>query len=143
MERTARFYNCVRCFRHTLICNRCDRGNIYCASSCSRQARLLNHRKANQKYQSSPKGRQKHAARQRRYRERQKEKKKKVTDQGSRDLPPNDLLPSEPNEDKSQKATVLYCHFCNEPVSSFLRNGYLRYHRDEKSAYSSSWPLGP
>jgi hypothetical protein len=143
MDRTARFYNCASCFQHTVICNRCDRGNIYCVSSCSRQARLLNHRKANQTYQNSPKGRQKHARRQQRYRERQKEKKKKVTDQGSSDLPPNDLLSNEPNEDKSRQPDALYCHFCGEPVSSFLRNGYLRYHRNEKSVYSSSWPLGP
>lgn len=143
MERTARFYNCARCFQHTVICNKCDRGNIYCASSCSRQSRVLNHRRANQKYQRSSKGRQKHAQRQKRYRERQKEKKTKVTDQGSSDLSPDDLLSSEPNEDKSRQSDVLFCHFCSEPVSSFLRNGYLRYHDNEKSVHSSSWPLGP
>jgi hypothetical protein len=140
MERTARIYNCVCCFQHTVICSDCDRGNIYCGSRCSKQARLLNHRRANQKYQRSRKGRQKHAERQQRYRNRQK---KKVTDQGSSDLPPNDLLPNRPNEDKSQRSNELYCHFCGEPVSSFLRNGYLRHHRNEKSVYSSSWPLGP
>jgi hypothetical protein len=103
----------------------------------------LNHRKANQKYQSSLKGRQKHAVRQRHYRERQKEKKTNVTDQSSPNLPPNDLLPSEPNENKSQQPDALYCHFCDEPVSLFLRNGYLRYYRNEKSVYSSAWQLGP
>src|ERR1700758_1629134 len=124
MKRTARFYNCVRCFRYTVICNKCDRGNFYCILNCSRQARILNHRKANQKYQSSLKGRKNHAARQKRYRDRQKEKHKKVTDQGSSDLPSDDLLPSKPNEGKSQQPDALYCHFCGEPVSFFLRNGY-------------------
>lgn len=142
-KKTARLFYCARCSEPVVICSRCDRGNIYCGSTCSGQTRILYHRIANQKYQHSLKGRQKHGERQRRYRERQNEKKKKVTDQGSSDLPPNDLLPSEPNEDTSRQPNALYCHFCGEPVSSFLRNGYLRHHRNEKSVYSSSWPLGP
>jgi hypothetical protein len=137
---SARFYSCARCHRQVVICSYCDRGNIYCGTTCSQQARTLNHRRANQNYQKSQKGRQKHAQRQRRYRERQK---KKVTEQGSSHLPPNDLLLGEPNKDKSRTGTTC-CYVCGEPVSPFLRNGYLRHHKQERSSpYSSSWPLGP
>ncbi len=140
MEKSARIYNCARCHHQTVICNDCDRGNIYCGPLCSQQSRAQNHRKANQSYQKSLRGRQKHAARQRRYHERNKNK---VTDQGSPDLFPNDLLPNEPSGDKLRSAEPICCHFCGEIVSSFLRNEYLRHSREHKSHHSSSWPLGP
>lgn len=143
MRICARFFYCALCHKQVVICSHCDRGNIYCGPPCSRQARTLNHRIANQQYQKSFKGRQKHAKRQRCYRQRQKEKIQKVTDQGSPDLPPSDLLPSEPIEGKSRSAKHHYCHFCGKAVSVLLRNGFLRHHRDDKSRYSSSWPSGP
>lgn len=143
MELDARIYYCVRCRKQTIICSHCDRGNVYCASTCSPIARVLNHRIANQKYQQTLKGRRKHAERQRRYRQRQKEKIKKVTDRGSSDLPPNDLLPPAPSETAFDRIEPACCHFCGEMVSHFLRIGYLRHHRNDKSVHFSSWPLGP
>jgi hypothetical protein len=71
-KKTARLFNCHRCHQPVSIFSRCDRGNIYCGSTCSGRARALNHRIANHKYQLSLKGRLKHAQRQRCYRERQK-----------------------------------------------------------------------
>jgi len=141
--KTARQFNCAHCHVRVAICSPCDRGNIYCGPACSRHARALNHRISNQLYQKSLRGRLKHADRQRRYRQRQKEKSKKVTDVGSPDSPLNDLLPREPNGDKSRLMEPLYCHFCGEAVSPFLRNGFLRHHRNNKSHSSPSWPLGP
>ena len=139
-KNTARLFCCARCFTSVVICSRCDRGNIYCESTCSGRARAQYHRIANQKYQRSLKGRLKHAQRQRRYRERQKATAKKVMDQGSPVMPPNDVLPNRPNERPSRQACTDYCHFCGEPVSLFLRNGFLRHHVSDGS---SSWPLGP
>jgi hypothetical protein len=95
---------------------------------------------ANQRYQKTLRGKQKHAKRQQRYRQRQKEK---VTDHTSPDLPSHDVLPRKPNEHKVQQEKKMYCDFCGEVVSPFLRNGYLRYHIHEKSPRSSPWPLGP
>ena len=143
MKKSAREFNCARCHKQVVICSPCDRGNIYCGRDCSRRSRALNHRIANQIYQKTLNGRQKHAQRQHRYRQREKEKRQKVTDQGSNDLPPNDLLTCVPGEEKSQEIKQLYCHFCRNAVSTFLRNGYLRHHQEDKQRDSSSWPLGP
>ena len=140
IHNTARLFYCARCLQPVVICSRCDRGNIYCGSKCSGQSRTLNHHIANQKYQHSLKGRLKHAKRQRRYRERQKATAKKVTDQGSPALPPNDVLPRQPNERPSWQVSTARCHFCGEPVSLFLRNGFLHHHMRD---VLSSWPLGP
>lgn len=128
MKNTARIFNCARCRRQTLICTYCDRGNIYCGSGCARQSRIQNHRIANQVYQKTYQGRQKHAVRQRNYRLRQKQKIKKVTDQGSALVPPNDLLHPDKNTDKKTVSESLHCHFCGKGVSPYLRNGYLRHH---------------
>lgn len=139
-KKTARLFSCGRCLQPVVICSRCDRGNIYCGSTCSERSRILNHRIANQTYQRSLKGRLKHAKRQRHYRERKCAVAKKVTDQGSPVLPPNDVLPDRPNEGPSRKKSTARCHFCGEQVSLFLRHGFLRHHVTD---VSSSWPLGP
>lgn len=136
-KKSARLFNCARCFQPVTICSRCDRGNTYCGSICSGRKRILNHRIANQRYQRSLKGRRKHAERQRRYRERKVATAKKVTDQGSPVLPPNDVLPGRLNE---ARPVNTHCHFCGEPVSLLLRNSFLRHH---SSNDFSSWPLGP
>lgn len=136
-KKTARLFCCARCYQPVSICSRCDRGNIYCGSTCSERKRVLNHRIANRKYQRSLKGRLKHAERQRRYREWKMATATKVTDQGSPVLPPNDVLPDRPNE---ARTVTTYCHFCGEPVSLLLRSGFLRHHASDGS---SSWPLGP
>lgn len=138
--KSARLYHCSRCHIQVFICSRCDRGNIYCGPCCSQESRVQNHRIANRKYQKSLKGKQKHAERQRRYRER---KKNNVTDQSSSHLPSNDLLLGEPNEKKSRMESIIHCHFCGEEVSPFLRHGYLRHSSNDQSQSFSSWPLGP
>jgi hypothetical protein len=143
MKKSAREFNCARCHRQVIICSSCDRGNIYCGPTCSRQAHLINKRIANKIYQKTLKGRRKHADRQRRYRQRRKGKSQKVTEQGSHDLTPNDLLSGEPRDSKSREAKQLYCRFCKKTVSPFLRHGFLRHYRDDQSPYSISWPLGP
>lgn len=136
IEPTARLFHCTRCHVSVVICRHCDRGNIYCGSSCCETSRRVNHRFANQKYQRSLKGRLNHAKRQRLYCERKKHDIKKVTDQGSLDLSHRDVLDTSPDERLLPKIRTGYCHFCRKPVSLFLRSGFLRHAR-------SSWPLGP
>jgi type I site-specific restriction endonuclease len=137
--KSARLYNCARCQCQVVICSPCDRGNIYCSAICSKSARTEKHRDSDQVYQKSPRGKQHHAERQRRYRKR---KKIKVTDQGSADLPPNDLLPRKPREQITRQAELIHCHFCGKAVLPFLRHGYLRHNRNDQTRFSS-WPLGP
>ncbi len=119
MKKSARLFTCVLCRSQVIICSDCDRGNIYCGTNCSQPARVHSLRMANQLYQKSFRGKQKHAERQRRYRAR---KNKKVTDQGSPALPTNDLLPRVPNE---RTTTVNVCNFCGKSCSLFIRTGFL------------------
>jgi hypothetical protein len=139
MEQSARLFNCALCLLQVTICSDCDRGNIYCGSTCSQFARADNHRIADKKYQKTFRGKQKHAERQRRYRQR---KQIKVTDQGSHLISNNDLLLTEPKNDTKRLAPKDYssiiCHFCSKNCSMFLR----RCSRNSKSM-SSSWPSGP
>ena len=140
MEKTARLFHCTLCHCQAVICSHCDRGNIYCGQSCSQQARIKNHRATNEVYQKSFQGRQRHAARQQRYRARQKNK---VTDQGSSDLTSNVLLSSEPSGCETQKKTVIYCYFCGGKVPSFVRYRFLGNDRGEARHRYSAFPLGP
>jgi len=141
--RSARMYNCVSCHTQIIICNHCDRGNIYCGSICSQEARGKNHRLANRKYQKSRKGRLKNAERQCSYRARQREKIKKVTDQGSLNLSLNGLLLKAKSEEKKRERDPICCDYCGEEVSALLRHGYLRYQIKQKTHDFSFWPLGP
>lgn len=137
---SSRLYHCARCQCQVVICSDCDRGNIYCGTTCSQLARATNHRIANQLYQATLRGKQNNAARQRRYRER---RKNNVTDQGSIDLPSNDSLPDKPGEGQAQQVGSMICHFCRAVVSPFLRHGYIRHHEEDRLRFISSWPLAP
>jgi len=111
MENTARLYNCARCHRQVTICSHCDRGNIYCGKSCADRARSTSLRAAGKRYQRTRRGRFNHAERQRRYRSRSK----KVTHQGSLELPTNDPLTTR-SEAPLSLAIIedegIRCHFC-------------------------------
>ncbi|MCP4283499.1 MAG: hypothetical protein GY792_03465 [Gammaproteobacteria bacterium] len=149
MENTARLYNCARCHCQVIICSRCDRGNIYCHRDCALIARANSQREACRRYQSAPHGRLRHAARQRRYRQRQKQK---VTHQGSPLNASDDSLPSTSSEsDDKDKASLagrddaVFCHFCHRRCSLFVRQGYLdgrrhRYSPDVRNIYPAAPP---
>jgi hypothetical protein len=70
-DEPARRFLCARCRAPALVCSRCDRGQIYCATGCAAVARLQSQRDAGQRYQRSRPGRFMHAARTQRWRERQ------------------------------------------------------------------------
>jgi hypothetical protein len=69
-----------------LICSCCDRGQIYCAEGCAKRVRRRAVKGAAQRYQNSPPGRTRRAARQARYWARDK----KVTHHGSPPPRPGD-----------------------------------------------------
>lgn len=137
MKLSSRLFNCVGCHTQTVVCSDCDRGQIYCGKMCSQLARIQSHRLANQRYQTSFKGRMNHALRQRRYRE----SKIKVTDQGSLLEVENDVLLSveltcsEPEIQSIVGRDV--CHFCKKPVTSFLRFGFLQQTSTKLSSFRS------
>lgn len=129
MKHALRLYSCVLCHAQAAICSHCDRGQIYCSDKCSKTARLKSCREAEIRYQLTPGGKHKHAARQKRYRIRQKEK---VTDQGSVTSAHNGLLESVKNKtvevDASGISMQQRCCICKKQVSSWLRTGFLRYY---------------
>lgn len=129
MKHTPRLFSCIRCHSQATICSHCDRGNIYCSTACSREARAQSCRSAEKRYQHTPGGKMKHALRQRRYIARLS---KKVTDHSSSSPVHDDLLRSVKN--KAKEAVVSHgdlqkrCFFCKKPVSSWMRLGFLRHH---------------
>jgi hypothetical protein len=122
---SARLYHCARCQSQVVICSDCDRGNIYCGSTCSQLARTQSHRIANQTYQAHLRGKQSNAARQRRDRERERNK---VTDQGSTPDQLNDLMTafnnSKQNPAKERSSFEFHCHFCGKRCCGPLRAGF-------------------
>ena len=70
-DEPARRFLCARCRAPVLVCSHCDRGQIYCATGCAAAARQQSLREAGWRYQGSLRGRFRHAARTRRWRERQ------------------------------------------------------------------------
>ena len=123
----ARCYLCAACQCHVYICSCCDRGNIYCrhCAPAIRQQRL---RVAHKKYRDSPRGHQKNAADQARYRARQRLLPcKLVRDQGST---PTSSCCSLPEVSLPCICTEGACHFCRQPVSTWLRRRFLCHERD-------------
>lgn len=143
MEHSPRLYYCALCHAQSIICSHCDRGQIYCSDTCSRAARLKSCREAEKRYQHTPGGKHKHAARQKRYRERLS---KKVTDHGSVTPIADGLLDSVKNKtmevDMEQEHRIIRCCFCKRAVSSWFRNGFLRYY-STRSAIKSSYLRPP
>ena len=85
---SGRLFLCAVCRHQVIVCSCCDRGQIYCAGACARQARRRTIQQAGRRYQASRRGRRLHAARMGRWRAR----RQKVTHHGSPALPAGDLL---------------------------------------------------
>jgi hypothetical protein len=134
-DASSRFYLCAGCREQVVICSCCDHGNIYCGQGCAEAARRRAQREAGRRYQSSRRGRRKHAERARRYRERQK----KVTHQGSPASPIDDVISHSAvvaprvvlrvPRAFPQQSPSWRCHLCGRPCSPFLRTGFLRRRR--------------
>ena len=114
-DEPARRFLCARCRAPTLVCSHCDRGQIYCATGCAAVVRQQSQRDAGRRYQGSLRGRFRHAARTRRWRERQAllavpvalaemATPQSVTHQGS-PLPPSDAVLTVPSPMPAAAAT--------------------------------------
>ncbi len=129
MEPTSRLFSCSRCHIQTVICSHCDRGQIYCSSTCSKASRLQSCRSAERRYQHTPGGKINHALRQKRYRARLRIK---VTDHGYIAPAQDGLLHQVKN--KAKKSVLMHvdfnkqCCFCKKIVPPWFRQGFLRHH---------------
>ena len=125
-----RFYLCARlaCRAQVLVCSDCDHGQIYCGRACSDIARHMTLKEAGRRYQNGRQGRQRHAQRMARYRERQR----KVTHHRS-PAPPCDVLlismPAiasvTPAPASSRPTITWHCRFCGRRCSDLVRTGFL------------------
>jgi hypothetical protein len=76
---------CQECSRQFFICKSCDRGHRYCSTDCQSKGSGRRNRVAKKRYAQSKQGRQNHAARQMRYRNKKRESSKNiVTDETSK-----------------------------------------------------------
>jgi hypothetical protein len=121
---TARLFNCNHCHIQAIICNHCDHGHIYC-SECAPKMRAASLRRAGTRYQQTMKGRQNHAARQKRFREKLRNK---VTHQGSSHVTIRDVLKHKQDSLKTACTTLadgcssgISCHLCGILCSPFIR----------------------
>ena len=140
-ESSYRLYNCACCEQQVRICRKCDRGNQYCAAQCAAQRRRESVRRAGIRYQGSRRGAHRHAARQRRWRERSTPI---VTHQGSlgdtatstitviatagpepsfRVHPLSEAVPWRVGDVSPCRSR---CHFCGSVLPRFARLGRLR-----------------
>lgn len=147
---SSRLFTCARCKKQTRICTFCDTGHIYCSDSCRINRVRKSWRECSARYQSTFKGKKKHAARQARYHA----GKKKMTHASSHKVP-DPLSPvettaanptimaaerkettGEPNPEPNpehpslnhpqQTRPGVRCDFCGRPCSEFTRLGPLR-----------------
>ena len=134
MEHAPRLFQCALCHTQSIVCSKCDRGQIYCGTGCAIFARKKSMKLAGMRYQRTFNGKRNHAARQARYRMRQNEI---VTHQGSPPMPQhasmNSLEKKTENAENGQNKLVLTCHFCEKPVSDWIRNDFLRRRRAHAS----------
>ena len=105
-----------------LICSHCDRGQVYCGSSCRGTARRLQCRAANLRHQQSEEGRLDHRDRQRAYRGRLAAAR--VTDQGSQAPLTYDTVAGDPIADPGQ-APSRACLSLALPARSLFQAGRL------------------
>ena len=132
-----RLFLCGRCRQQVRICSGCDRGQIYCGSTCSRAARRMSLQAAGSRYQATRPGRVRHAQRQADYRRREGLRKRKVTHQGSRSrwaasrLATRMILPSKLTSSKAisradPSGELVRCDFCEGACRNFARAAFLR-----------------
>ena len=155
MTRSARLFLCARCRDQVLLCSHCDHGQQYCSRTCSGIRRRERRRETARHYQSSVRGRLKHAARSASWRSRQRrsvradapqDQANKVTHQGCADGgvpgpligcdPPSasavniDIAPlveSAPTGNGTISFAPLRCRRCAQLVLPHVRLRYLRH----------------
>ena len=142
-----RLFLCARCLAQVAICSWCDFGQRYCAEGCSRESLLERWCEASCRYQATPKGRRRHAARQARYRARQSGSgvepvcasvdadtaaTQKVTHKGSLPAPGHRTLRRMSVVRRSRRGeapAAVLCSFCGEACEPYARRDFLRRRR--------------
>lgn len=144
MELTARLYQCLLCHTLAVVCSKCDHGQIYCSDKCSTLARRKSLLAAGKRYQATSKGKRNHAARQARY---EMNLIINLTHHSSLQTPQCVPIKSlEKNAKKlknDHKKSVLVCCFCNQLVSSWLRNDFFKRRNSKKNIQLSASPQAP
>jgi hypothetical protein len=135
LDRSYRIYNCAGCAKQTILCRKCDRGNIYCSETCAAERRCRSLQQAGARYQKTLKGRHAHAQRQKCYRQRVSVSEEKVTHQGS--IPEQECVSLEKNKFggvvacrttafKRELAREIRCHLCGRICGPFGRYEFWR-----------------
>lgn len=147
MREDYRLFACARCQRLVAICTYCDRGQLYCGKTCSQQTRRELSRESSERYQTSPKGRLRHAARQARHRKKilEKQSAEEVTHRGTptpeaeirlrstiAESPPT-VRCNEAGEGVRAEADGVQCDFCGALCQPFARRDPLRSRRRRRA----------
>jgi len=112
--------SCGFCGENFLLCRKCYRGHSYCSNLCKREGYRKNQRSAQQNYEQTFMAKQRHAARQARYRKRQSEK---VTHKSSFELLPTVEQP----QAEFHEGDV--CRRCGADVSVIINEGATTWER--------------
>jgi hypothetical protein len=143
VQETIRRFLCARCRGVAHLCTACDRGQRYCSDECSLAARRRSQRESDRRYQSSERGRLKHAERARRYRQRCKsvteqgpvvslERDERSTSASSEMSTPSSAeetattLASGSSADKKAHSGQMSCKFCRRWCDPWIRHAPLR-----------------
>jgi|SaaInlV_200m_DNA_3_1039701.scaffolds.fasta_scaffold03768_1 hypothetical protein len=130
---------CKCCHQNFFLCRSCYKGQIYCCEYCRGTAKKIAHRKAQNKYRTSEKGRKANKIAQRR--RRIKINKKSVADRGSISLSIRAIMHplTLPGEIKCR-----LCGISGRVVERFPRRGYRRtpsLKKQSSQPLEAFWPL--
>jgi hypothetical protein len=129
MDSSYRIFNCAKCSKLVSLCRPCDRGNIYCSAPCASTRRRDSLREAGARYQHTEYGKEKHAARQARYRQRLALSRRQVTQHTSNDTQ-SCAKAVETNPDATDKqfsnTARLICTGCSHCIGPFARFDFWR-----------------
>ena len=160
VQESIRRFLCAGCRAAAYLYPACDRGQRYCSDVCAHAARRRAQSESDRRYQSSERGRLKHAEWARRYRER----RRSVTEQGpvsslEQDLrstsapstvptssPPNGTattLASESSTAEKAHFGQVSCHRCRRWCDPWIRHAPLRRGRSRTANSSSEILDGP
>jgi hypothetical protein len=128
-----RRFHCCRCKKVVYICSHCDRGQMYCSERCRDEARRACVREAGARYQQTRRGREKHARRQQRYRDRQSDGEEVTHHPCRTEAVPSTLVtcgtPNMPKATQHSSTAQSRCDFCGHGCEPYVRLDFLRCRR--------------
>jgi len=119
---------CRCCYTPFYVCQSCWRGQAYCSDTCRLSASRASHRKAQQRYRQTEKGKRAHRLSENHRRHRQKADQKNMDDPSSTPaLSVYKMASKNKTEVSLPAANPHFCHFCGRPgvvVEKFPRRHY-------------------